>query len=124
MSEFEEHMRIVREQKVEASACNQFYVIEKVYGDRWAPLWLEFNCSKEGAEALVKGRNVNYPDEVLRVATYCRMDSRQSWSSGMTCNQRQIAEDIQDAIAEIRRLRGIVDAIAIIINHSEKTTNV
>jgi len=39
-------------------------------------------------------------------------------------NQRQIAEDIQDAIAEIRRLRGIVDAIAIIINHSEKTTNV
>jgi hypothetical protein len=39
-------------------------------------------------------------------------------------NQRQIAEDIQDAIAEIRRLRGIVDAIAIVINHSEKTTNV
>jgi len=72
---FKERMRIVRKQKIAASARNQFYVIEKVYGDRWAPLWLEFSCSKEDAEALVKGRNVNYPDEVLRVATYCRVDS-------------------------------------------------
>ena len=73
---FKERMRIVRKQKIAASARNQFYVIEKVYGDRWAPLWLDFNCSKKDAKARVKSRNANYPNEVLRVATYCRMDSK------------------------------------------------
>ena len=73
---FKERMRIVREQKVKASARNQFYVIEKRYGDRWAPLWLWFSCSKEDAKSSAKQRSANFPKEVLRVATYCRMDSK------------------------------------------------
>ena len=50
----------------------QLYVVERNYGDRWEPLWLEFYCSREDAEARVKSRNANYPDEVLHVATYWR----------------------------------------------------
>lgn len=70
----EEHIRCLREkkdkEKIQAAAKSCFWVVEKRYGENWAPLWLDMQCTEEGAKSLVKGRKIIFPKENLRVTPY------------------------------------------------------
>jgi hypothetical protein len=57
--------------KLEASK-NGFYVVEKCYNGVWAPLWLDMQCTYDGALDLLLKRLKNFPKENLCVSLYVR----------------------------------------------------